>query len=443
MECFFNKKITKYKREVRKVAQNKNVLGKLLSAALEGSANAIFFVNIEGKIVACNPAFERLMSSPAEEIVGRKCCRILHENEGHKKDCAIARIRATRKAEIITIQKGEKFFDIFLDPMASDGEFIGVAHTMVDVTERVRLEEALRESEEKSRTIMGHMPSVAFQGYVDYSLDPEDPLGNKVELLTGYPVEDFLSRRIIWTDLMIEEDIPQAKAVFVAALKNESDHSYMREYRIRKKSGVIIWIRERAKIVLDGNGRVSHVDGIFHDITDRKLLQEDLQNAALRDSLTGLYNRRFLEEALAKELSRARRSNRPVGVAMFDLDHFKSFNDRFGHDGGDALLRAFGQILQNSVREGDIACRYGGEEFVLVFPETGCEQVRQIAEKICQKLSSLTVYNKGQKLDQATVSAGVAVFPKHGEIMEDVLRAADQALYRAKAEGRNRVVVAQ
>ena len=171
-------------------------------------------------------------------------------------------------------------------------------------------------------------------------------------------------------------------------------------------------------------------------------LRETLRHQVIHDALTGLFNRRYLEETLEREVHRSRRKGAPLGIIMLDLDHFKNFNDTFGHEAGDNLLRALGKFLESIVRKEDVACRYGGEEFVLILPEASSEIVQQRAEEIRREFPKVPVVHRGQVLESVTVSLGVGMFPKHGATGQDVLRAADDAMYRAKAAGRNRVVVA-
>ena len=169
-------------------------------------------------------------------------------------------------------------------------------------------------------------------------------------------------------------------------------------------------------------------------------LKESLRQQSIRDALTGLFNRRYMEETLARELSRAEREDKPVGVIMFDIDHFKQFNDLSGHDAGDALLRELGAFLNKSVRGGDIVCRYGGEEFLTVLPGADIESARDRAEELRLGVKNMLVYHLGKPLAKCTVSLGVAAFPKNARDSETLLKAADTALYRAKTEGRDRVV---
>ncbi|WP_334177249.1 diguanylate cyclase [Pseudoxanthomonas sp.] len=171
-------------------------------------------------------------------------------------------------------------------------------------------------------------------------------------------------------------------------------------------------------------------------------LQARLRVQSIREPLTGLFNRRYLEESLARELARCERRGMPLGLMMLDLDHFKRFNDLHGHAGGDALLSEFGRLLQALSRDEDIACRYGGEEFTLILPEADPLTVQARAEAIRAGVEGMRVMHLGQELPPVTVSIGVAMFPQHGGLGESLMRHADAALYRAKHAGRNRVETA-
>jgi diguanylate cyclase (GGDEF)-like protein/PAS domain S-box-containing protein len=168
-------------------------------------------------------------------------------------------------------------------------------------------------------------------------------------------------------------------------------------------------------------------------------LRESLRNQSICDPLTGLFNRRYMEESLEREFSRANRNKSSVAIIMMDIDHFKRFNDTFGHQAGDTLLRILGDFLKKNTRGQDIACRYGGEEFALVLTDTNLPGAMQRAEILRQQVQQLSVEYAGQLLGSVRVSIGVALFPDHGTTMGEVLRASDQALYRAKREGRDRV----
>jgi len=170
-------------------------------------------------------------------------------------------------------------------------------------------------------------------------------------------------------------------------------------------------------------------------------LRETLKIESTHDPLTGLYNRRHMEKSLEREVSRCRRKKTHLGIILLDIDHFKTFNDTYGHALGDRVLKELGRYLKNNARTEDIACRYGGEEFLLIMPESSLMSTAGRALDIRDGISSIRVTCGEERLG-CTISAGVAGFPNHGTKIETVLECADQALYRAKKEGRDRVVIA-
>jgi diguanylate cyclase (GGDEF)-like protein len=171
-------------------------------------------------------------------------------------------------------------------------------------------------------------------------------------------------------------------------------------------------------------------------------LRETLRTQALRDPLTGLYNRRFVEDWIRREISRADHSGHQLGVVMADIDRFKHFNDTFGHEAGDRLLRAVAESITHGLRQGDVPCRYGGEEFLLLVPDVTAEIMAVRAEQLRSVVASARIEHQGAPLPGVTMSVGVALYPGHGANATDVVDAADRALYAAKRAGRDRVVFA-
>jgi diguanylate cyclase (GGDEF)-like protein len=175
-------------------------------------------------------------------------------------------------------------------------------------------------------------------------------------------------------------------------------------------------------------------------ILSRQVMSQlELHLQVMHDPLTGLYNRRQIEETLHREILRVRRSGSVVGVMAIDIDHFKRVNDILGHDAGDAALRGIAEELAICVREEDVACRAGGDEFVVILPGAGEEALRQRAEAVRRRIEQTHII-AGEGKVHLTVSIGLAAFPTHGDTEAALLRAADVALYRAKAAGRNRVI---
>lgn len=170
-------------------------------------------------------------------------------------------------------------------------------------------------------------------------------------------------------------------------------------------------------------------------------LRKKLETQSIQDPLTGLYNRRYLEEALGREIQRAMRHKRPLGILMMDIDRFKDFNDHYGHVAGDEVLRKLSEYLRDHVRADDIACRYGGEEFLIIFSEMTAKDSYQRAEELRKGIAELRIVH-GDRLLSVHVSGGVAAYPEHGNNPESIIQAADLAMLRAKREGRNRVFIA-
>jgi diguanylate cyclase (GGDEF)-like protein len=185
---------------------------------------------------------------------------------------------------------------------------------------------------------------------------------------------------------------------------------------------------------------------LAHGIADRLTLtlvnlhlRDNLQHLAIRDPLTDLYNRRFMQEALEREFSRASRRNQALALVMMDIDHFKLFNDSYGHAAGDMALKALSKYMVSHTRKEDVVCRFGGEEFVIIMPEMVRSQALGRADELREGMQHVHIMDFGETPLSITLSAGVSSYPQDGESVEEVLAAADRALYRAKAEGRNRV----
>ena len=182
-------------------------------------------------------------------------------------------------------------------------------------------------------------------------------------------------------------------------------------------------------------------DHLLSQLSEVGRLQEALREQALRDPLTALFNRRYLDETLEREIARAMREGYPLTVMMLDIDHFKKLNDTYGHLAGDEMLRVIGKLFTSHARLDDVVCRFGGEEFAIVLPRMSLETARLRAESWRQAFAETTVTFGAFSL-QATLSAGISAFPEHGRTRDELLEAADLALYRAKQNGRNRVELA-
>lgn len=205
---------------------------------------------------------------------------------------------------------------------------------------------------------------------------------------------------------------------------------------VRIEAAQDLWTPERQRLL------ESYLNGAASALSNLRLLDRMKQQANV-DVLTGLYNRRFLEDYAHKIFAIADRREQPAGVIMLDLDHFKTFNDVYGHEVGDRILRQFAKTVTSAMRETNLTARYGGEEFVVILPDTSTKSCVLVAERIRQAVSSMVVpSNTDKPLPQLTVSIGVASFPSNGRTPDDVIHASDRALYESKRLGRNRVTAA-
>jgi len=185
----------------------------------------------------------------------------------------------------------------------------------------------------------------------------------------------------------------------------------------------------------------NYLSGAASALSNLRLLETMKQQATV-DVLTGLYNRRFLDDYVRKLLAMARRRKQPVGVIMLDLDHFKSFNDVYGHEVGDRILREFARTMLGTMRETNLAARLGGDEFVVVLPDTNPKSCWLVAERIRQAVMQMVISSGPDTvLPKLTISLGVAAFPEHGQAFDEVLLAADKALYESKRAGQNRTTL--
>ena len=179
-------------------------------------------------------------------------------------------------------------------------------------------------------------------------------------------------------------------------------------------------------------------EGLQRQLAEIHVLKEQLHDQANRDSLTGLFNRRYLQATLERELARCRRNGTPMTLMMLDIDHFKSINDRYGHVAGDEVLRQMGEVLKNGARQEDVPCRFGGEEFVLLLPDMPLEVAFARAEILRATFAEVSVPSPRGEV-RTTVSIGVATFPRNGNTVDELTHSADLALYAAKRHGRNGV----
>lgn len=335
------------------------------------------------------------------------------------------------------------------------GQIHGAVAAFRDITEYKRAEKALRESEEKYRRIV----ETAQEGI--WVLDAEGKTSyinaHMAEML-GYPPMELMGHSLF--EFMDDDARKDAEALLERRRQGISEQH---EFRFRRKNGTDLWAIVSTNAMVNEDSDFIGALGMIIDITERKqatdalrqanetlqmqlgeinALKETLQEQVLRDPLTHLHNRRYLNETLGHETARAQRDHYSISITMIDIDHFKGFNDTYGHSTGDEVLKALSHLLVERTRQGDITCRYGGEEFLIVMVGAHDADVARRAEEIRYDFSQLRIPFDKEELS-ATISVGVAFYPQHGAEIQQVIDAADAAMYQAKQAGRNRVQIWQ
>jgi diguanylate cyclase (GGDEF)-like protein/PAS domain S-box-containing protein len=314
--------------------------------------------------------------------------------------------------------------------------------------------EGAREAETQFRTLAEAIPQIVWTGGPD---GLTTYINKRWYQVTEMSEEDSLGTG--WIEAIHPDDQDVCSEKWKQC--QSTGETFEIEYRLRDTGQRYRWYLGRAVPLRDASGRIIKWFGTCTDIDDQMHTQElleqqikehttalfeaneRLQHESIHDPLTGLYNRRYLEDILERETRRAVRAEHGLSVIMLDLDHFKRFNDTYGHDAGDIVLRETAQLLVKSVRAEDIVCRYGGEEFVIILPMADFKIAYARAERIRAKVHELNLLYRGEAVGRITVSSGVAALPEHGMLPKQLLEAADAALYRAKAEGRDRVIGAE
>jgi diguanylate cyclase (GGDEF)-like protein/PAS domain S-box-containing protein len=331
-----------------------------------------------------------------------------------------------------------------------------------EIVARHEMEQAVQRSEERYRMLAEQSSDVIWT--LDLASSHFTYVSPSVQRLRGYTAEEVMAQSMEYSLTPASQD--KVRGVLAASLErlaegDESARYATIEIEQPHKNGGVVSTEVVTTLLLDEAGHPYAVHGITRDMSERKAtqlrlheineqlrfrldeieqLQEALQEQAVRDALTGCFNRRYFDETLERELSRARREGYPLALLMLDLDHFKQINDTYGHQAGDEALKMLVETLKPDIRQEDVFCRYGGEEFVVLMPRMPlaiaadrAERWRQMIADICFKFGNFDL--------RFTASIGVASYPDHGKVPDELTQFADLALYIAKHEGRNRVVV--
>lgn len=430
---------------------------KRLQMLLDSTPVAIIVWDEGYKVTEWNQAAESTFGWTREEMLGRNFTHLLND-EKHLRDAHLAiqqnihGYRTEAQVQENRTKTGRPLLCSWTNTRCCDetGGDHGYISIVQDITEQTRIADALSESERRYRTLLEIAPfPVTVSRLRDGAMvfcnqRAARQLGLNANNIDGLYVPKF------W-------EHPEQRNAFMVQLQ-ETGFIFDQEVLMRTIKGENFWVMLSA-ILIAKPGDASEVFVSFNNITERKLaetslhqanmdlqlrlteieeLQHKLQEQAIRDSLTGLYNRRYLTETLDREIARARREGHPLALVLIDLDHFKELNDNLGHQAGDAVLRQIAQYFMQDTRTEDLVCRYGGEEFLIMMPGMGLDKAVERSEHWRRTLAELTLTVSRNTLN-VTASFGVAVYPENGVNPDQVIHAADTALYAAKRDGRNRV----
>jgi diguanylate cyclase (GGDEF)-like protein/PAS domain S-box-containing protein len=455
----------------------------LLHATLESTADGILVVDLAGRIVSFNRKFLDLWHIPEAIVDSGDDQQVLTFVVDQLKlpEAFLSKVKKLyehpekESFDVLEFKDG-RFFERYSKPQRLGEKIAGRVWSFRDISERVQAETDLQrlvsETEERNRhmTLLHEMSDVlqacqtsqeAYNTTVHFASKFFPGYGGGLYMLNNS--KNLFEKVAIWGELLSLEPmfIPDecwalrlgrehlvddpTSGLLCRHASNPLPDAYLCMPLMAQGEAIGILHLQRTA---PGNGNLlpataslaaTVAEGVALALANLKL-RETLRSQAIRDDLTALFNRRYMEETLERELHRVTRLGLPLSLAMLDLDHFKQYNDTFGHHAGDELLRSLGRLFRSQTREDDIACRYGGEEFLIIMPGASLEVTLERSEHLRQCVKQLHELRPSQFLHPITISIGLAIFPDNGSSGSALIQAADAALYRAKKEGRDRVV---
>lgn len=443
--------VTNSRVELEQAVSSLGELNELLDRAskrfeelFQGLPIACFSFDCNGQIFEWNRACQSLFRLNSEQVFQKHVWDVI----GRPEDWEITKALVSSVVAGQTYESFEwegsdpdgtvRYFICNTFPLRGiNGEINGGISANIDIYERKLAEQALWESEERWQlALRGNN-----DGIWDWNFRTSEMFYSaRWKQMLGYDESDISNSRDEWLCRIHDDDREAVITAFNRHLKRETEF-YSTEHRVRCKDGSYKWLLDRGQALWTRSGDVLRVAGSITDISDRKRSEEQLMEAnaklealAICDGLTGLTNHRGFQDRLRTEFDSTRRYGDPLSLLFLDVDHFKQFNDQFGHPAGDEVLRQVGRILKCCVRETDLPARYGGEEFVVILTHTESAWAMEVAQRCCDAIAA-----GDWKHRPVTASFGVASFCASMASPADLIDIADKALYVSKTSGRNRV----
>ena len=441
----------------------------------ETMIQGVVYQSANGEIISANHAAQRLLGLSIEQMQGRTSMdprwKAIHEDgsdfPGNDHPAMVAlrtgmEVRNKIMGVFNPLTEDYRWINVHAVPQFRPGESTPyqVYATFDDITAAKRAEDALRASENRYRLLAENISDVIW--ILDVNEFRFRYVSPSVERLRGYTAEEVMEQDL--SAAIAPESLKKLQNELAGRIQKFMDGEEgfnTDEVEQPCKNGTTVWTEATTSIHINPTNGHIEVYGVSRDITERKNaeqkmklanlqmetqmkqiqgLQMILREQSIRDPLTNLYNRRYLDETLMREFERVKRDKGHLSIIIADIDHFKNINDSMGHQVGDKYLIAISKIFERKARQSDIVCRYGGEEFLIMMPDTGAEVAKQRAEDI-RRLCSEAKFTYKRKSVIATLSFGVATYPEHGNDPQEIIQKADEALYRSKALGRNCVTV--
>jgi len=431
-----------------------------LRALMDAAPGASILIDCEGRILTLNQAGAARFGLSQEAAIGTDLFSHFPAEVAGSRRARLRQLLQDRQPVVFEdVRQGVCFRNSAVPVIDRDGQIRRVAVFSEDITERWTADTLLRRSEAHYRFLAENTEDVVWQldkemNFLFISSADERMRGVPRDQVVGHPMLELFSQRgrAILAEAMERRRQQEARG-------EEVGISFRFEAPQLRADGSEMWMEVVSTRVYDDAGELTGYIGVSRNIEARRryqvtledvnrrlraqleeisALQAELKDKAVRDPLTGLYNRHYLHETLPRELARARREAYPLAMVMVDLDYFKAINDTYGHVTGDQAITQAARVLQKLARESDLVCRYGGEEFLAVLPRMALEEALQLAERWRDAIAQATLHKFGTEI-RLTASFGVAVFPEHATGGEALLQCADAALYSSKGHGRNRV----
>lgn len=490
MECLVSRDVTGHRETEEALAQERN----LLRTLIDNLPDNVYIKNSGSRFVLANLAVARFMGvEKPEDLIGRLDAdfyprEFAAKYQNDEQQVVQSGQPLFRVVEIVPDRSGRRrWFSTTKVPLRDgSGNILGVVGVGQDVTNRKEAEEALRQANEKlthyvdtlqksnkEALLLNEVGDLLQSCRVDQDVFTiiEKYAGELFPGLCGgiyilHKPQNILESVVTWGEVIFGDAVFMPEACWgmrrgrAHVVADQSNRLYCQHISDNPEHEFIPYLCQPMNAqgevlgLLHLQGRqgqaVAEYEGLARSLAERVALalanlnlRENLHIQAIRDPLTNLFNRRVMEESLEREVHRAIRYRRPLGLIMLDIDNFKAFNDSFSYAAGDTLLRELGAYLQANLRKGDLTCRYGGEEFILILPESTPENTLKRADQLREGIKRLRVQHQGLPLGVVTISLGIACFPQHGKSMYEMLRAVDTALHHAKSAGKNCVTMAE